>query len=236
MNKNIFWIFIASSILLTACSKDCKKCRGGNTGSPIPLENIHSVKINFAGTVYIYQEDYQMVSVVGPETAIKNINTGVKDGEWDLHFPQCLECEEKVEVNIIVPNIKNIELAGSGKVILENSIRQNEISIIHSGSGSIRVDDLKVDSLYTKLSGSGNVHISGEGARVIESELSGSGDLELYQFPGVEVRSKLTGSGNIFTTVIDILKAWISGSGNVYYKGSPAIEKDVTGSGNVIKG
>lgn len=223
-------------VILTSCSGDCKKCRGGMTGSPIPLESIHSIKANFSGTVYVYQDTFQLISVVGPETAILNINTGVKDGVWDLYYPTCLTCEEKLEVNIIVPDIRMIEMVGSGKIILEGSVRQNELAIINTGSGSIRIDDLKVDSLYVSLSGSGKTQINGEGARAIRSSLEGSGDIELFQFPGLKVESNLSGSGNIFTTVINELKAIITGSGKIYYKGSPTIEQEITGSGSLVEG
>lgn len=236
MRKSLFGILILAVLLVASCSRDCKKCRGGNTGSPIPIERIHSVNVNFGGTVYIYQDTFQMVSVVGPEAAITHINTSVKDGVWDLSYPQCLTCEEKIIVNIVVPEIHTVQINGSGKVIADGKIRQPQIAFINNGSGTIRVDDLMVDSLFVKLDGSGKTQISGEVADVINAELTGSGDIELYQFPGLDVKAKLTGSGNIFTTVINQLKALITGSGNVYYKGSPSIEQEVTGSGKVIKG
>lgn len=236
MRKNIFWLLLSFVFLLTACSQDCKKCRGGTTGSPIPIESIHSVKVNFGGTVYIYQDTFQMISVVGPEAAILNINTSVKDGVWDLYYPQCLSCEEKIEVNIVVPDIRHIELVGSGKIIADRSIRQNTLSVVNSGSGTIRMDDVTADSLYITLDGSGKTQISGEGARAINARLAGSGDIELYQFPGFEVEASLTGSGNILTTAINRLKATITGSGKIYYKGSPLIEQQITGSGTLVKG
>lgn len=236
MKKNIFWLLLSFVFLLTACSRDCKKCRGGTTGSPIPVDNIHSIKVNFGGTVYLYQDTFQMISVVGPEAAILNINTGVKDGVWDLYYPQCLSCEEKIEVNIVVPDIRYIELTGSGKIIADKSIRQNTLSVVNTGSGSIRMDDVIADSVYISLSGSGKTQISGKGARTIQAKHSGSGDLELYQFPGLEVEASLTGSGSILTTAINQLKAIITGSGKIYYKGSPLIEQQITGSGSLIKG
>ncbi len=236
MKKNNFLVVILGiALFLTACSGDCKKCRGGKTESPIPLNKVESVRVNFPGTLYLYQDTFQIASVAGPEVAILKINTGVENGVWDLYYPRCLTCEEDIEVVLVVPNIKQVELIGTGKIIAEQSFRQNDITIINKGTGTIKFDDLKVDSLYTSSEGTGKIQLSGGEIRVINAQITGTGDLELYQLPGLNVIAKITGAGNMYTTAIEKLNATITGSGNVYYKGSPEIQKEITGSGQVIK-
>lgn len=236
MKKNSFLAAILGVVLLlTACSGECKKCRGSKSESPIPLSTVESVKVNFSGTLYLYQDTFQFASVAGPEVAITKINTTVENGVWELYYPRCLTCEDEVEVVLVVPNIKQVELIGTGRIIAEQSFQQNHISIINKGTGTINFVDLKVDSLYTSSEGTGKIQLSGSEARVINSQITGTGDLELNQFPGLNVIAKITGAGNVYTTAIETLNATITGSGNVYYKGSPVIQKEITGSGQVIK-
>lgn len=232
----LFLVAVLAVMLSVACSRECKKCRGSEAESPIALGKVESIRVNFAGTLYLYQDTFQFASVAGVEYAILNINRGIENGVWDLYYPRCLTCEEKVEVVLVVPNIKQIELLGTGNIIAERAFQQENITIINRGTGTVKFDNLKVDTLYTAIDGTGNIQLNGEGAKVIKAEINGTGDMELYQFPGLKVLAKISGDGNIFTTIIDLLDATISGTGNIYYKGTPEINKEITGTGQVIKG
>lgn len=232
----VYLVTLLTVAVLAACSGECKKCRGGKTESPIALGKVESIRVNFPGTLYLYQDTFQFASVAGVEYAILNINKGIENGVWDVYFPRCLTCEEDVEVVLVVPDIKQVEMVGTGRIIAERAFLQENITIINKGTGSIKFDNLKVDSLSAAIEGTGNIQLFGEGARVIQAEIGGTGDLELYQFPGLKVMAKITGAGNILTTAIDLIDAFISGTGNIYYKGSPEIKKEITGTGQIIKG
>ncbi|MCO5232484.1 MAG: DUF2807 domain-containing protein [Chitinophagales bacterium] len=235
MKIKVVGVLILLGLFISSCSRECQKCRGGNIESPIPLDHLESVNVKFQGTLYLYQDTFQFASVLGPEAAILDINRSITDGVWDVSYPDCFACEEKIEVVLVVPNIKEVKLSGSGQVIAEQSFKQSNISIINQGSGSILFSDLSVDSLNSAVDGSGNIRLNGEGARVINANLSGSGEIEMFQFPTTKLNANLSGSGNIFATVIEYLNAVISGSGNVYYKGAASVEKAISGSGSVIQ-
>lgn len=233
--KNIFLLLLISSFLLSACSKDCKKCRGSVTESPIALKKLESVTVSFSGDLYLYQDTFQFASVAGPEVAINSINKTIEEGNWNVFYSSCYKCEKDVEVVLVVPNIKKVELAGSGNIYADESFKQSNITIINKGSGKIIFKQLSVDTLYTSIVGSGNIQLSGAGTQEINATISGAGDLELYQLPSLNIIANITGSGNIFTTAIESINATISGSGNVTYRGAPTVEENITGSGKVIK-
>lgn len=205
------------------------------TESPIALDSLQRVSVEFSGTLYLYQDTFQFASVAGREAAINNMNRTIENGTWKVFFTGCLTCEDETEVVLVVPKIQQVELVGSGKIIAEQSFRQNEISIVNKGSGTIEFKQLSVDSLHLSSEGNGKIKLSGEEARVIQVSSTGSGDVEMYQLPGLNILAQLSGSGNIYTTAINTLDVNISSSGNLYYQGAPEITQEISGSGNVIK-
>ena len=227
---------MTSLILLSACSSDCKKCRGSITESPIALDKVESISVNLKGDLYLYQDTFQFASVAGKEVAITNINKSIEAGNWNVFYAGCLSCEDEVEVVLVVPNIAKIELMGSGNIIADEAFKQKNITIINKGTGNILFKQLSVDTLFTSIENSGNIQLSGEETKEINASIIGSGDLELYQLPGLNILTNISGNGNIFTTAIDSINATFTGSGNVYYKGAPVIESNGAGSGKVIKG
>jgi hypothetical protein len=234
--NNIFFLLLISSLLIASCSRDCKKCRGSKTESPIALNKLESITVNISGNFYLYQDTFQFASVAGKEVAITSINKDIENGNWNVFYPACITCEDEIEVVLVVPNIKKVELVGSGNIIADEAFKQSNITIINKGSGTITFKQLSVDTLYTSIEGSGNIKLSGEETNEIDASISGSGDLELYQLPGLNILANISGSGSIFTTAINNISANISGSGNVFYQGAPLIEEKSTGSGKVIKG
>lgn len=228
-NMKLNTFILLQLMLITAISSCSKK-----TESPIALDTVSKVVVNFEGTLYVYQDTFQFSSVAGPEAAILKMNTKVNNGVWEVSHPNCKKCGDNVEVVLVSPYLKEIELISNGKVIAERSIYQKDISIINNGSGTIEYRDLKVDSINTSIKGPGGIKIVGEGAGVINVQLTGSGDYSIDQFPGNKVIAKITGKGNIYTAVKDTLDATISGSGNIFYKGFPTKIEDLTGSGKVL--
>lgn len=227
---------MTSLILFSACSRECKKCKGSKTTSPIALETVESITVGIPGNLYLYQDTFQFASVVGREVAVTDINKTIEAGNWNVFYPGCLTCEDEVEVVLVVPNITKVELVGSGNIIADESFRQSNITIINKGSGKIIFKQLSVDTLFASIEGSGNIQLSGEQTNQINATITGSGDLELYQLPGLNILANIIGSGSVFITAIDSIDATITGSGNVYYKGAPVIQETGTGSGKVIKG
>jgi len=225
-NTIIFLQLILLSVL-ASCSK--------MTESPIAIDKVNKVVVNFEGTLYLYQDTFQFASVAGPESAILKMNTRVIDGVWEVAHSSCKKCDEKVEVVLVSPYLQEIELISNGNVIAEQSINQKDISIVNNGTGTIEYRDLIVDSLHTSIQSKGGIKLVGKGANVINAQVSGSGDLVMNQFKVAKLIANILGEGNIFAVVTETLDATISGSGNIYYKGFPKLIKHLSGSGDVIE-
>ena len=117
-----------------------------------------------------------------------------------------------LEVSISHPNLKAIDL---------------------KGSGNIQVLNLNEDKFTASISGSGNMDLDGTVEHCVLS-LRGSGNFDALPLKSNNLELALSGSGNIFCTAINSAQVHLSGSGNVKVYGKPIHKsQNRTGSGNI---
>lgn len=152
-------------------------------------------------------------------------------------------------------DITDIDVSGSGGVVVMDAIESERLSVDLSGSGDVTLVEVRSESLSISSSGSGavsadryeggdiDVAISGEGlveiasgfADTISVHSSGSGtvDTSAVQVRRADVHS--SGSGPVHMNVTDEIEATLSGSGDVVVSGDPARrDETVSGSGRVV--
>lgn len=83
-----------------------------------------------------------------------------------------------------------INLSGSGDLVLGGEAYSNDIKL--SGSGSIDAYDLKTRNTTCNLSGSGSAKI--RASELLDARISGSGNLK-YKGSPMKIRQKVSGSG-----------------------------------------
>lgn len=118
-----------------------------------------------------------------------------------------------VKVRVTVPALREVSVAGSGRVVGSGSWKGESFSAAISGSGQLSLA-IEVDQLEVAIAGSGHIELAGV-ARHAKVAIQGSGSIEL----GVKER----------------LEAAIAGSGSVRYRGPDAVkvEAATVGSGRV---
>lgn len=237
MRKYLSLSVISALMLLaiSSCAPDkCKKCKGSTGFSPIPLAKVERVIVEFSGKVRLFQDTSQLAVVRGPEIAIKNMSTRVENGTWIVRYDQCITCEEEVELTLVVPDLKSLELRSSASINAEEAISFPNFEIIQKGSGAINFASLQADSLRVTHSGSGDVVLRGNLSGALQANMTGSGVLRSFELPFQDVTVTNNASGSVFLTALNNLNVTISGSGNVHYKGAPTIIQNITGSGQLI--
>jgi hypothetical protein len=137
-----------------------------------------------------------------------------------------------VKVVVYMETLKDIELAGSGKVVTAGRfVHEDGMDFTIAGSGSL---DLEVQSPEMKVSidGSGTATLLGK-TRNLKVNISGSGDYKGEQMMSENTTVNIGGSGTAKVHASIKLEANIAGSGDVYYTGNPQVIKTVAGSGRV---
>ncbi len=127
-----------------------------------------------------------------------------------------------------------LELTGSGEVVVAPTIAGARLDVALSGSGDLTLAAVEVASVDVALSGSGDVTVGQGAADTLDLALTGSGDAGLGQLVTRDVRVVLSGSGDAAVHATESIEAVLTGSGDLAIAGDPGRrDVDVTGSGDV---
>lgn len=216
------------------------------TKKTLELSEFQSIYVNSNYTVYLKQTNKQEVSVealteiyslteIKVENGILIINVERKPDNPNKSIWSKIDdikLNPTMKVYVSLKNINELQVNGGGKIVSENSIASDNLSLAVTGSGSIDLD-VKGKNVKTEISGSGNIILKGYAA-YNDIVLSGSGNLNAYNFELESAKIKVGGSGNAELTVTNTLDAVVMGSGTVKHKGNTkSVSKKQYGSGIV---
>jgi hypothetical protein len=190
-------------------------------------------KISFAigGYLEIIQGQNQSVVLEGDQSEMENVITSVDNGRLRIYSKNYLGQMHDLKVYITVKELSDITVAGSGDVVMNSSLKTEDLNLEISGSGNIRVSDLNANKVELQVTGSGNILVKGISKERIDVNVTGSGDVKASELQTKDADINITGSGSVEIFATENLTNNIVGSGNLYYKGHPKINSHVTGSG-----
>jgi hypothetical protein len=216
------------------------------TKKALELPEFKSIYVNSNYTVYLKQTNKQEVTVEALTDIFSASDIKVENGILMINIERKPENPNKslwakiddIKVNptmklyVSMKNIDELQVNSNGKIISENSLAANNLSLAVNGNGSMDVD-VKGDILKAEVSGSGNMSLRGY-ATSIDALVSGSGNLNGFTCPVTSAKVKVSGSGSAELTVSDAIDAMVLGSGQVKHKGNTKnTQKKVYGSGSV---
>ena len=139
----------------------------------------------------------------------------------------------KLVVDVYMPRLEGISLAGSGNALLLDSFNGKELSLTISGSGSIN-GSIRYDTVAAAITGSGSLTLSGDSHQV-DVSIAGSGSFHGNRLTTDSASATLSGSGSISLDVKSTMDAVNSGSGSIGYTGNPIVRSRNVGSGTIQK-
>ena len=169
----------------------------------------------FQVTVNVGQKQSLVLS--GSDTALARIETKVVDNTLVVSTPERnhISDDDKVRVSINVEQLKQFQLEGAGKTVL-NNLAGERFRINYQGVGSLKANG-KVQTLIIRAEGVGSINTRDLDAQHVDVSLEGVGS--------VQVRAT------------ESLRAKVDGIGSLTYYGKPArISKSVDGIGKVSAG
>jgi hypothetical protein len=216
------------------------------TKKVLELPEFKSIYVNSNYTVYLKQTNKQEVTVEALTEIFSATEIKVENGILMINVERKPDNPNKslwakiddiklnptMKLYVSMKNIDELQVNASGKLISENSLATNNLSLAVNGNGSMDVD-IKGDILKAEVSGSGNLALRGY-ATSMDAMISGSGAINGYTCSIESAKVKLTGSGTAELNVSNAIDATVSGSGTVKHKGNTKTsQKKVYGSGSV---
>jgi len=196
------------------------------------------ISLKIGANVHLKQGNIQSVEVSGSEATLEKLITEVNDRKLVIRYPTDTWFKKwnsgPVDIYITIPQIDALVVSGSGTIVSEGKIESRILDLTVSGSGDIKLPEIKGDKVSAIISGSGNIHLFGkQNAGELKVAISGSGNVKAIEFPSDNVDIKISGSGNCWVNATKKLFVRLAGSGNVIYRGNPSIDSSVAGSGKV---
>lgn len=238
----IFAIILISLFLLSVASIAFSQV----TKKTLELPEFKSIYVNSNYTVYLKQTNKQEVIVEAVTEVYELTNIVVDNGVLMVNVERKPDNPNKsvwskiddikirptMKVYVSMKNVSELQVNGGGKIISENSIASDYLSLSVSGNGGIDLD-IKGNTVKTDISGSGSIALKGY-ATSNQITDSGSGTLNAFDCELESAKIRLSGSGSAELNVTSVLEAQILGSGSVKHKGNTkTVSKKVYGSGSV---
>jgi hypothetical protein len=215
-------------------SCDCITGEGDTVSEQREVSGFDRISLSIDAKVILKQEEDFSMRVDAQVNILEILETRVQGDVLSIGYGfNCVMDASDITIYLSMPELKGVDLSGSGEVICMQGFDVSDLELSISGSGEILME-LNADEIHSDVSGSGEIDIAGK-AKKLDVSISGSGTVYAYNLKTPDVKVNIIGSGGarVFPTVS--LYAGISGSGSVYYKGEPRVDSDITGSGRVKK-
>jgi len=199
------------------------------------VSGFSEVGFGVAGELIISLGNEYSVVLEGDRDYISEIETSVSGDELRIKRDKWFDAgNKKVVVRITMPDLDGISVSGSGKVTVNDPLKEGDLDVAVSGSGKVLVRSVALNNVECSISGSGSFIIEGDGTvKYFEINISGSGNYLGGATMVETMEVAISGSGSCDCYVTGKLEAAISGSGNITYSGNPKIDAAVSGSGKV---
>ncbi len=217
-----------------------------NTKKTLELPEFKSIYVNSNYTVMLKQTNKQEVIVEAVADIYDATEVKVENGILMINMERKPDSPNKsvwakiddikvnptMKVTVSMKQVEGLQVNGGGKIISENSIASDNLSLAVNGSGSMDLD-IKGNAVKTEITGSGNLTLKGY-ATSNEALLAGSGSLKSYTCELESAKVKVSGTGTAELNVTGTLEALSLGSGTVKHKGNTKnVSKKVYGTGAV---
>lgn len=201
------------------------------------LDNFNSISLSIAAKVYIEQGSTFRVAIDADANDLDKIETEVRNGRLDIKSKNwSSNIKGSVVINITMPELTGLSVAGSGSFAASSTFRCNELNLSVTGSGNIKMEELSAETVDALITGSGNIALNGnKTVEQLKLNITGSGSYSAPDLKTDQVKITITGSGSAKINAVKELDTNITGSGDVHYKGDPIVNAHSTGSGKTRK-
>jgi hypothetical protein len=187
-------------------------------------KNFHGISVGSAFSVYLTQGNEEAVAVsASDEKVLEKIVVEVKDGILHIGLDKNAWrlSNKNLKAYISFKNIDKLNISGSCDVLVEGSIKANELRIGLSGASDLK-GKLEVNKLTVDLSGASDMSLSGS-APQISIEASGASKFKGFDLATDFCNAQASGASDIKITVNKELSVQASGASDIDYKGAGVI-------------
>jgi hypothetical protein len=209
----------------------CATVAGPEQTQTRTIAAVGTVELSSSGDLVLTQGAAPLLRITAGENVIGHLTSSVHGDRLTLGSDGSLRVLGRVTYDLVLPAARTVDLSGSGAVhVAAPSALQR---VLLPGSGTVRIEGLRSESLTVDLSGSGQIAVAG-GVTRQQVSIGGSGRYSAGGLASQDAVVTIGGSGTADVSADRTLAASISGSGTITYTGNAAVTTSVTGSGSVV--
>lgn len=195
------------------------------------VPSFHSIELSGTGNVYLQQGNEQALTITTDANLMSELNTDVFNGKLKIGFEHEVNHISRLDIQITLKELKGLKISGSGNIKGKEIFKATDLNINISGSGEI-ILETTAETISSNISGSGKINLKGR-VKAENVRISGSGNYTAFDLFSDKATVVIQGSGNCRINVTQELDAEISGSGNLEYQGRPVVNIKSAGSGRI---
>lgn len=195
------------------------------------LKDFSEIAFSISGDLYLTQGNSYSIKIEGDQKDVEKIITKLEGNTLIIKVEKGWKNYGDIKVYVTLPELGEVDLAGSGNVIAKETFKASELELSVAGSGDIIFADLTTEKTEVSIAGSGDIKLVGASGEKMEISIAGSGDVDASAFKASKVEVDISGSGTAKVHATDKLETSIVGSGSVYYIGNPLVDASSVGSG-----
>jgi hypothetical protein len=228
MNK-----IICGALLLFACVSAPSWAQRSKM-QVVPTEPFDSIEISGSADVRFTQGPTDQVMMRGGEDALRDKVFEVRNrtlriglsGAWRFWDA------DKTRIEVQARDLTRVTISGAGDFRAPAAVRAGELTVVISGAGSARFDQLDAEKLTFQIAGAGDGHVAGS-TKDLALKISGHGE-----FRGDDLRTErgdisVSGVGEARVWAVQELRIAVSGAAQIDYWGTPTIKRSVSGAAKI---
>lgn len=229
--------FIVCLFTLSGCGKTITPSKNKIT-KKYSVSSFHKIESNVPAKIIFMQGNTTSVEANGPDNYIPFIKVSSKDSVLHIWISnnnnQLYNLKgDHVEIKISSPQLTSISHKGVGNILLKETIKVKDLTIISKGVGNIKSEAIEGEHINVISDGVGNVLIKGK-AQSASYESKGVGNLDAKDMIASDITVDQKGIGNVSCYGSGRIEITSKGIGNVDYYGNSEIARlNKSGIGSV---
>jgi len=199
--------------------------------TPGPFDRL---TISGQARIELAQGDQDMVTVVGGDDAQRAVRMHVRRGELLVSTEGDWKFWSRapVVIRVQMKDVRQLVISGLSDIVATRPIRTEDLRIVISGKGDVRLPQLTARQLRFEISGAGDAELGGAVDELV-LRVAGAGRVNAERLRAREARVVVSGAGNSELWVTEELRIAVAGPGSVNYWGKPNVQQSVSGFGSV---
>ena len=227
MNSSLPGRALALAAMLAACAAYADR-------RDYPVANISAVASSIPLDLELIQDDRESLTLEDDDGQLAEVEVAMDGGIVRIRSKnRSTNWKKSVKGVLHTKRIESIHLAGTG-TIRSDSIRAESLRATISGSGKIRFRRLDAKDVKIVVSGAGTVDLGSGRVEELGVTVTGAGDVIAGKLRSDTGKVAISGAGTTTLWPEKTLAVRITGVGTVRYYGDPQItDRHVAGIGNV---